>query len=72
MIERGEERRGGRGSLALAKLQKPALVLARYLKLHSKRQSRVQAADCLRRLTAYVGHFYQVTCVTHCMLEVGE
>ena len=22
-------------------------------------------------LTAYVGHFYKATCVTHCILEVG-
>ena len=39
VIESVEERRGGGGSLALAKLQIPALVLARYSKLHAKGQS---------------------------------
>ena len=37
MTEMREERRGGGGSLALAKLQIPALVLTRYPKLHAKR-----------------------------------
>ena len=38
VAERGEERGGG-GSLSLAKLQIPALVLARHPKLHAKRHS---------------------------------
>ena len=64
MIERGEERRGG-GSLAQAKLQIPALVLARYpnfmLNVNPK----------CKLLTAYVHHFYKATYMTCCILEVG-
>ena len=39
MIERGGREEGMAGSLALAKLQIPVLVLARYPKLHAKCQS---------------------------------
>ena len=57
MVVKAEEERRGGWSLALAKLQIPALVLARYLNLHAKGQSWVQAANCLRRalLQGHVG-----------------
>ena len=48
-LEGGEQGAGGSGSLALAKLQVPALVLARLKKRHPKRDSGAQAAKGLRR-----------------------
>ena len=65
MIERGGERRGGGESLALAKLQIPALVLARYPSFMPNVNP-----EC-KLLTAYVGRFYKAACVTPCILEVG-
>ena len=57
----GEEEVGG--SLAVAK-QIPALVLARCPNFMSYVNPKCKL------LTAYVGHFYKATYVTHCILEV--
>ena len=50
----------------LAKLQIPALVRARYPNFMPNLNP-----EC-KLLTAYVGHFYKATGVTHCILGVGE
>ena len=66
VIEKGgREKGGGGGSLALAKLQIPALVLARYPSFMPKFNPKCKL------LTGYVGRFYKATCVTPCILEVG-
>ena len=65
MIERRGADEGGGGSLALAKLQ----VLARVLAGYSNFMPNVNP-EC-KLLTAYVGRFYNDTCVTPCILEVG-
>ena len=59
-------RKGGGGgvSLSLAKLQVPAVVLARYPSFMPNVNP-----EC-KPLAAYVGRLYQATCVTPCILEV--
>ena len=51
--------------MALAKLQIPVLVLARYPSFMPNVNP-----EC-KLLTAYVGRFYKAMCVTPCILEVG-
>ena len=58
--------RGWGGSLALAKLQIPALVLARYPSFVPNVNP-----ECKLLTAYYVGRFYKATCVTPCILEVG-
>ena len=65
VIERGGgEVEGGGGSLALAKLQIPALVLARYPSFMPQPWVQLQTAY-------YVGRFYKATRVTPCILDAG-
>ena len=56
---------GGEGGLAPAKLQIPALVLTRYPSFMPNGNP-----EC-NLLTAYVGPFNKITCVTPCIFEVG-
>ena len=52
--------------MALAKIQIPALVLARYPSFMPNVN-----LECKLLTAYYVGRFYKATCVTPCMLEVG-
>ena len=63
-LEGGRGGRGGGGSLVLAKVQVPALVLARHTSVIP------DVTPERKLLTAYVGHFHKATCVTRRMLEV--
>ena len=55
-------RRAGGGSLALAKLQNAG---SRTLYRQEIQSVMSNVSPECKLLTAYVGHFYKVTCVTH-------
>ena len=68
MVERGERRGGGGGSLALAKLQ---VRLSYWQGIQNVIQDVTPDVTPERKLlSAYVEHFHKVMRVTRCILEV--